>query len=522
MTASCKKPVQDPEALNLLARLEAHARLGHAKRNEALIRQVRLALSAPGVPLPQAAGQGAVSPSTDLMSLYRFAQNPKVSLARLRAIRRALVLSRFPKGADIVVVHDPTLLDYTRHNSKEDRRPIGDHRGRGYEYIPVAAVDPVEGRFVGLLHDTVVNDEGPDDVGEMDYDYEPLFADFDEEETKRLRENHRHQMAVHVRGLEAPLRDYHPIHVADREFDDLFVFQASPGTDLVVRATDLRNVQVPERPWVSQAARTRKQGGHPLREGWTCVNLERLVEDIPTTPYKSLALDREGRLAQPGTTVRRQAALSIGSCPVCLYRQAKRNGCYYPTPRPVDLNLVIVREKDPPPGEKALLWVLLTTLPAETGKESARVAGLYELRWLIEVFIRLLKSGYRIEDARLNNAHKTGVLLLILSIAATTLLDLKAALGLGPGGRLDDETYKRLKQAWKTPEAPTLTPQWRLLGLIARYGGWLGRRGDPLGPNVLMRGLLLVLAALHMVEQLGSLVDEIRNAPETLGGIFRV
>ncbi len=522
MTESESKLLQNPETLDLFARLESLALLGHAKRDEALLRQVRLALSAPGAPLAQAAGRGKVSPLADLMSLYRFAHNPKVSLSRLRAVRRELALSSLARGSEVLAIHDVTLLDYSRHNSKLDRREIGDHRGQGYECVSVAAVDPREGRFLGVLHDTVVNADGPDDQGEMDYDYEPLFADFDEDEKKRLRENHRHQMAVHVRGLQPHLAGYRAIHVADREFDDIFLFLSLPEASFVIRATGLRNVQVPDKAWVSAEARTRKQAGHPLREGWTCVDLGRLIQDIPTNPYKALPLDREGRLVHSGGEVCRHAALSIGSCRVLLYRPAKRNKEYYQTPAAVDLNVVVVREIDPPPGEKALQWILFTTLPAKTIEQRVRVARIYELRWGIEVFFRLLKSGYRIEDARLDNAHKTAVLLVILSIAAMALVHLKSILGLGPGGNLTDETYEKLKKASRNPADSDLTPEWRLLGLTARYGGWLGRRRDPIGPTVLMRGMLTVLGAIHMAEQLGPLLDEIKKSPELLGRTFCV
>lgn len=523
MSESAPTSPLNPAGLDLIAQLRSLSLLGHAKRDAALIRQVVLALSAPGVSLPQVAGRGKVSQLADLMSLYRFAKNPDISLSDLRAVRRRLALSPLAENDELLAIHDVTLMDYSRHNSKRDRREIGDHRGQGYECHSIIGVDPRAERFLGVLHDTVVNADGPDDQDEMDYDYEPLFADFDEKEKKRLRENHRHQMAVHVRGLAPHLKDYRVIHVADREFDDIFIFlAAAPGESFVIRTTGVRNVQVPDEPWVSTEARTRKHPGHPLPEGWTCVDLAHLIDDIPTVPYKFLPLDREGRLVHEGGTVHREAALSIGSCRVRLYRDAKRNKEYYQTPAPVDLNVVVVREIDPPPGEKALQWVLFTTLPVKTMEEMAWVARIYELRWLIEVFFRLLKAGYRIEDARLGDAHRIAVLLVILSIAAMALVHLKSILGLGPGGYLNDENYAKLKRASRNPADPDLTPEWRLLGLVARYGGWLGRRRDPIGPMTLMRGMLAVLGAIHMLEQLGPLLEEVKKSRYLLGGLFCV
>lgn len=55
---------------------------------------------------------------------------------------------------------------------------------------------------------------------------------------------------------------------------------------------------------------------------------------------------------------------------------------------------------------------------------------------------------------------------------------------------------------------------------IARRGNWLGRKRDPIGPIVLMRGMMRVLEALALVEQLGA--AKIRSlAEEILPGISR-
>jgi len=73
---------------------------------------------------------------------------------------------------------------------------------------------------VGVLHDTVVSETGPDDADPTDYDGDPRLADWSPEERASLRSNHRHQLAAHVRGLAAPAPEQPMIHVADLEFDD--------------------------------------------------------------------------------------------------------------------------------------------------------------------------------------------------------------------------------------------------------------------------------------------------------------
>ena len=513
----------ESDAGDLLESLGRHADLGHEKRNEAFVRQVMLACEAAGGPVSLAGREGGRTPWADLLSLYRFVDNGQVALPDLRAARAAAIMERLPSGSDVMVVHDVSLMDYSRHNAKEDRRPIGDGRGRGYEYVPCLAVDPLGGTVLGALHDTLVDQTGPDDADTMRYDDDPLFADFSAEEAARLRRNHRHQMGVHIRGLAPLLSRHQAIHVADREFDDIFILlrARTENADFVIRSTALRNVQVPDAPWLPAEARTRRQGGHPAPPGWVHARLDRLARAVPLQPYKALPLDAAGRVTD-ASCARRVAHLSIGACCIRLYRPAKRNKKYYPTPAPVEVHLVVIRELQPPPGETPLCWVLLTSLPVDTPEQLARVGRIYELRWRVENFFRLLKEGYKIERSKLDSAPKIARLLVILSVAATILLNVKEKLGLPAQGPLPAEQHQHLKHAIREPNNPDIEITWRLLGLVARLGGWLERRRDPLGPALLMRGLLRFVAILDAAETCAPLIAEARQNPHVLRRLFCV
>jgi len=500
----------------LLAQAKQHINLGHEKRNQCFLRQLELSMDSPGTSLPQAAGHKD-HPWSDLVSLYRFAENVQIPIEALRQARAQIVLNSIPENSPVLIVHDVSLLDFSRQNAKTDRRPIGDHQGKGYEYICCAAVNPASGQLLGVLHDTVVNAEGPDDRTTMNYEFDPLFADFSPEEKKRIRENHRHQTAVHINGLAALAGNRHFIHVADREFDDIFVLAQcqKENADFVIRSMGNRNVQIQEAGWIPPEALTQKQAGHPLEPGWVYAHLSRVITALPLQPYKVLPLDSRGRVTTPERAVR-TAHLSIGTCRVRLYRRAIRNRQYFSTPRPVEVNMVVIRETDIPPGEQGLLWVLFTSLPVETLEQLFYVGYLYELRWKIEEFFRLLKSGYQIEKHRFFDALKTAKVLVVLTMAAMTLCHLKDDLNLPAGGYLDDTSYQNIKAAYKDLENPDLDIHWRLLAFIAKSGGWLGRRNDPLGPTILMRGLLQVLAIFNAVQHYEGLIQEILDKPDIL------
>lgn len=514
----------DEENDGFMDRLREHANLGHAARDGAFLRQVAFVASSPGAPAPQEAGKVSEgAPSNDLTSLYRFIGNEDVPVSELREIRAKAVLDTVPEGSRLLIVHDVTLLNYSKHYSKEDRRVIGDQHGKGYEYISCLAVDPESSTLLGVVHDTVVSEDGPDDKDAMNYDYDPLFADFTPEEKKRLRENHRHQMAVHVNGLSEVLSGYRAIHVADREFDDIFVMDRliRSGSDFVIRTAGNRNVQLPGYSWLPQGAITAKRPGHPPPEGYVCANFTRLLEHVPLEPYKTLPLDSRGRVADE-RSAKRHAILSIGSFKVRLYGEARRNKKRLPTERPVDVSAVVIRETDPPQDEDPLQWVLFTSLPVDTPEQMAKVGRAYELRWSIEQFFRLLKSGFGIEKARYDNAEKIAKLLVLLTLAAMLILNLKRDIGLPSKGALTDEEYQRIKTAMLEPESEDIDLDTRLFAFIAKYGGWIGRRGDPIGPTVLMRGLLQVLAILDAYERFGPLLKEAAENPNILKRLFRV
>jgi len=487
---------------DLLGVLQQHVNLGHAKRDQAFLRQVAMACSSPGVSAPQAAGKAAEKiPLADAMSLYRFVGNEKVSLAELRAARAGMVLSGVAPGGDLLILHDMSPLDYSGHNSKTDRRLIGNHKGKGYEYVACLAVDPKRSAVLGMIHDTVINIDGPDDCDVMDYDYEPLFAGFSPEEKQRLCENHRHQMAVHVNGTASLLSPWHAIDVGDRDF--------------VIRSSANRNVQVPDYDWIPDSALTEKQAGHPILPKHVCVNVKNLIEHVPLQPYKTLPVDTYNRVVDEHDA-KRMAVLSIGAFKARLYRPAMRNKKYFRTPNLVDVNIVVIREMAPPGACKALCWVLLTSLAVDTHDQLAYVGRCYELRWSVEEFFRLLKSGYRILYSRLDNARKIAKNLVIITIAAMSVLHLKRQLGIPSKGCLPAEHYDRVRTALVEPENQEIDLDLRLLAFIAKNGGWLGRRRDPIGSTILMRGMLHLLAVLDTAARYGPLIEEALKNPEVL------
>jgi len=479
---------------DIVERVARYVNMGHHKRDECVLRHVMRLIGAPGAGAGHAAG-GKDASWAESKSWYDLIHNEKADVGALRALRANVVREGFDPSTEVAVFHDITQLDFTWHASKRERMEIGDHKGQGYEYHPCVAWDPRAKRFLGVLHDTVISQSGPDDADIMDYHGDPLLAHWDEAERDTLRSNHRHQLATHIRGLAALAPGQPMIHVADREFDDIPAMAAAGQVDhqFVFRVLGNRTVRVED------------------QDGQTApCAMEALIAALPMTPYKDVGLDARGHVAYGGGKPKRVARLSIGARRVFLYRPAKRGTRRNVTlPVPLAVNLVVIRELVPPPGTDPLCWLLFSSLPVETLEQQAWVGALYEQRWRIEEYFKLLKSGFRIESTRFTEPGLIAKVLIFYSLAAMALLQIKTDLGIAPTGPLDPAMYTKVRHAMRHPDDPTLEPSMQLFALVLRCGGWLGRRTDPIGPTILMRGMLQVMTTFSMVSQFSHLISSL-------------
>ena len=74
--------------------------------------------------------------------------------------------------------------------------------------------------------------------------------------------------------------------------------------------------------------------------------------------------------------------------------------------RPCRMRAVHAFEDRPPDGAEPLEWMLLTTLPAGTEAEARDILRMYRLRWRIEDWRRILKSGCKAEEVAFRTAER--------------------------------------------------------------------------------------------------------------------
>ena len=157
---------------------------------------------------------------------------------------------------------------------------------------------------------------------------------------------------------------------------------------------------------------------------------------------------------------------------------------------PVSLAAVHIVETEPPEGEEAVQWHLLTSLPVGDAEAAAQIVGHYLQRWRIEDFFRVLKSGCRVEHLVFRTADRLQRAIAIQSVIAWRLMvmtllgrqvpDCDAALMFTDHelGFLGDYARK-----FGLPGPDRLGPAVRL---VAHLGGYRDRKHDPEPGNQLM------------------------------------
>jgi hypothetical protein len=253
------------------------------------------------------------------------------------------------------------------------------------------------------------------------------------------------------------------VHVADRESDiyELFCLAGELGTHFVVRTCNDRLAGDGTHTVASEMADARVRGLHRVE-----------------------LRDAEGGVIHVALEIRARRVHLLP--PIGKQRR-------YP---PLDLTVLHATERNPPRGRKAIEWKLLTDLPVRSRQEALEKIRWYAMRWKVETFHKILKSGCRAEESRLRSAERIANLLALFCIVAWRILWLTLAHRANPDAAprtaLRDREIALLDRL--VPRARGGEPRGKTLALyvrkLARLGGHLGRSRDPPpGIIVLWRGL---------------------------------
>jgi hypothetical protein len=150
---------------------------------------------------------------------------------------------------------------------------------------------------------------------------------------------------------------------------------------------------------------------------------------------------------------------------------------------PVPLWIIEVLEEEPPANAEPLRWYLLTTLSLDSAEQAQACLAWYCLRWRIEDWHRVLKSGCRIEEIGHHTAERLRRAIAINLVIAWRIM-LMTLLGREQPELPADLLFSDLEieVLGAVAKKKRLKPPANLgnaVRLVAKLGGYLGRKSDP-------------------------------------------
>lgn len=395
----------------------------------------------------------------------RFFHNPRVSAEEILATAGART-AEVAAGRHVLLIEDSSEINYqAKAGRKRGLGTVGNGTDAGLFVHPALAIDGGDGTVLGLAGATIWQRRAAKQAN-----YQELAIE--------AKESYRWLKTIMLSRPQLERAELVTV-IADREADIYEMLARVPDarTHVLIRANHDRALCLAEGG---------RRGGR----------LFAMLDTQPEAGRDSFELPaRRGRAARQVTLAVRFMASEL--------RQPAR-GADPRDPPFVRINAVEVREIDPPAGEEAVHWRLLTTHMVTTLADAVRMVALYRWRWTIEQLFRTMKSqAIDIEASFLEDAAALERLAAAALVAATTVMQLvhardaagravPAARVFAPDQlatlhaltpRLEGRTAKQ-----QNPHPPD-TLAWAAWH-IARLGGWKGYRSErPPGPITFSRGL---------------------------------
>jgi hypothetical protein len=406
----------------------------------------------PNAPINQACEEWS-----DTKASYRFFDNDNVTPIKILDPHHQCTVERMRKQKLVLAVQDTTFFNYTHHPHTQGLGEIGNKKQnqRGFGMHTTLAMTPA-GVPLGLLTQAFFTRP----IGEPAHKPKELRKlPIEEKESYRWLEAFEQTLKLAPSGVQV-------LTVCDREADiyEMFVLALEEQAPLLVRA--------------SKDRRLAEQEVDKLRSK---------VEREPIAGY--LAVHITGDQKQET----REAKVSVRFVQVQLDPPWRPEGKKLPT---VTMHAVLVREDNPPGNvDDPIEWLLLINLPVDDFEDAVQVIEWYCCRWQIEVYHKVIKSGCRVEDCRLQTADRLQNYIALMSVIAWRLHwltyinrvkpDLPCTVVLTPVEW--QALYMRIHHTTSLPESPPTVHQ--AVRRIAKLGRFLGRKqdGEP-GITVIWRG----------------------------------
>jgi hypothetical protein len=423
--------------------------LGDQRLNRRARRVLEKLGEKPTVSIPAACGGW-----DETRAAYRLFDHDEVTAERVLSPHIACTEARLRAHPRVLCIQDTTELDYTTKKGIAGLGPLNYESRWGLYLHPTLAVTP-DRVPLGLL-DLYSWAREPGRLGEDKDPNRPL----EDKESVRWVDGF-----ARVNVLAERLSETRLTYIADREGDiyDLFVEAPCPdqGADWLVRV---------------QHSDRLLSDGRKLRAA---------LEAAPV--LTEIRFDRPAAKGRKARSIHQQLKVVR----VTLKAPVRPDR----TLIDVTVTALLATEPNPPAGEDALEWVLVTNLPVETPEQASEKLLWYLCRWQVEIYFKVLKSGCRIEELQLETRERLEPALAFYMIIAWRVLYLTMLGRECPEMPCDtvfaDEEWKAVYLVTQRKPPPEQPPSLdTMVRMVASLGGFLNRKSDGFpGPKTLWVGL---------------------------------
>jgi hypothetical protein len=403
---------------------------------------------------------------TNTKAAYRFLSNGRVNERAILAGHFQATRERFAStDGPVLVLHDTTEFSYTRESKeaigilyKSCGRKDKDGRPRLHTVCGILmhsslAVTP-EGLPLGLAAIKFWTRSKFKGTNALKKKVNPTRVPIEAKESIRWLENLRQSTEL----LGEPSRC---VHIGDRESDifELFCAAQERGTKFLVRTC---------------VDRLAGDGRHTI-----AATLRRIkVKAIHQVEVR----DAKGAVSR--------ATVKVKYHRLRVYPPIGKQKEY----PPLMLTAIYAQEASAPRGREKIDWKLITNLPVRSRKDALDKLVWYAMRWRIETFHKILKSGCRAEASKLRAAERIANLIAVFCILSWRIFWMTMLNRVAPAApplvaltNIETQLLDRLIPTTIERRKATLSTY---LVKIARLGGYLNRAKDsPPGNTVMWRGL---------------------------------
>ena len=354
--------------------------LGDQRRTQRLVKIVEDLVAQPNASVPQASRDNAA-----MQGMYDLWSNRRIPPGDILSGHTGRTVERCEEHSTVLMIQDTTELDFSTHKSTRGLGPISNPAAQGLKVHSTLCCSDA-GVPLGVLHQTTWARE----TNRRDAGYRQRKALIEEKESYRWLEHQEVSQQLISEDTELIL-------MTDREGDiyELFAQPRRAKSEFLIRAAQNRNTKT-------------------VAFSDDVIPLFEAIRQQPCQGLRTLELQRTPKRAP------RVATLSVRYGTLWLqppqgHPKASEFGA-------IAVQVVLAEEEHPPEGEKAISWLLLTTLPVNSFEDACRCLERYSKRWIIERYNFVLKSGCRLEELQLESADRLERALATYSIVAWRLL----------------------------------------------------------------------------------------------------